>query len=267
MNACFINRSHNIERVIIVEKSSVRYFMAIAFIGFGAMLVLDNFGVLESDIKELWHYVYPAFFIVFGFSLITRYLKYKGSSWIFGLFFIVFGGALILGRMEIIEFQFKDIFKLWPLIIIYIGFKMIGWTRRKRNPYIYIYDKDRKNVDWGRFSVGDFEFSTPNWKVEPMNLTKAAGDFYLDFTKAFIPEEEIPIRIDSWAGDVHVLLPEDLSVRISASVKAGDINLLGQKADGVVRDLFYESPDYETAIKKIDMVIDLKAGSIRVDKV
>src|SRR5690625_6589354 len=97
MNACFINRSHNIERVIIVEKSSVRYFMAIAFIGFGAMLVLDNFGVLESDIKELWHYVYPAFFIVFGFSLITRYFKYKGSSWIFGLFFIVFGGALILG--------------------------------------------------------------------------------------------------------------------------------------------------------------------------
>lgn len=253
--------------VIDMRNSSIRYFIAIAFIGFGAMLVLDNFGVLESDMKELWHYVYPAFFIVFGFSLITRYFKYRGSSWIFGLFFIVFGALLILGRMEFIEFQFKDIFKLWPLIIIYIGFQMIGWTKNKRNPYIYIHDKSSKNVDWGRFSVGDFEFSTPNWKVEPMNLTKAAGDFYLDFTKAFIPEEEIPIRIDSWAGDVHVLLPEDLAVRISTSVKAGEINLFGQKADGVIRDLFYESPDYETATKKLDMIIDLKAGSIRVDKV
>ncbi len=256
-----------LERMIFMKKGPIHYFIAIAFIGFGSMLVLDNFGVLESDIKELWHYVYPAFFIVFGFTLITRYFKYKGSSWIFGLFFIIFGSLLILGRMEMIEFQFSDIFKLWPLVIIYIGFQMIGWTKNKRNPYIHIYDKNGKNIDWGRFSAGDFEFSTPNWKVEPMNLTKAAGDFYLDFTKAFIPEEEIPIRIDSWAGDVHVLLPEDLAVRISTSVKAGEINLFGQKADGVVRDLFYESPEYEAATKKLDIIIDLKAGSIRVDKV
>lgn len=255
------------ERVILMKSRPIRSFIAIALIGLGLMLVLDNFGVLESDVKELWHYVYPAFFIVFGCTLIARYFKYRGSSWIFGLFFIIFGALLILGRMEMIEFQFSDIFKLWPIIIIYIGFQMIGWSKNKRNPYIYIYDKNGKNMDWGRFSAGEFDYSEPNWKVEPMNLTKAAGDFYLDFTKAFIPEKETPIRIDSWAGDVHILLPEDLDVRISASVKAGDINIFGQKADGVVRDLFYESPDYETATKKLDIIIDLKAGSIRVDKV
>lgn len=250
-----------------MKSRPIRNFIAIALIGFGLMLVLDNLGVLESDIKELWHYVYPAFFIVFGFTLMVRHFKYRGSSWIFSLFFIIFGTLLILGRLEMIEFQFSDIFKLWPLVIIYIGFQMMGWRKNKRNPYIHIYDEDRKNINWGRFSAGDYEYSTPNWKVEPMNLTKAAGDFYLDFTKAFIPEKEIPIRIDSWAGDVHVLLPEDLAVKVSASVKAGDINLLGQRADGVVRDLSYESPDYETATKKLDIIIDLKAGSIRVDKV
>lgn len=256
-----------------MKSNSIRYFIAIALIGFGAMLALDNLGILESDIKELWHYVYATFFIVYGFTLVFRYFKYRGSSWIFGLFFIVFGSLLLLGRMELIEFRFMDIFKLWPLLIIYVGFSMIGKARNKKRPHIHIYKNDEKygkygrDFNWGRFSVGDFEFSTPNWKVEPMNLTKAAGDYYLDFTKAFIPEKEIPIYINSWAGDVKILLPEDLDVRISASVKAGEINLFGKKADGVIRDLFYESPDYETAIKKLNITVDLKAGSIRVDKV
>ena len=258
-----------------MKNNFVRYFIAIALIGLGSMLVLDNIGVIESDLKEAWHYIYPAFFIVLGLSTFFRYFKRGGEGWIFGSFLIIFGTLLILGRLEIIQYTFfPDLFKLWPLFIVYIGFSFIGRSNNKRKSRVHIYNNDyqkqsgeKSYANWGRFSIGDHEYKTPNWKVEPMNLMNAAGDYYLDFTKAFIPEEEIPITIDSWAGDVQLLLPENLEFRVDASVKTGDINVLGQTAEGINRHIFFESPNYETATRKLDILLDLKAGSIRVDQV
>ena len=254
-----------------MKNNPVRYFIAISLIGLGIMLVLDNIGVIESDIKELWHYVYPIFFIMIGVSLSVRYFKKGGEGWIFGSFLIIFGSLLLLGRLEIIQYRFTDLFKLWPLLIIYIGFSIIGKSSKRHKTRVHIF----KNSDNGkytgkdgkRFSVGNFEYKDPNWKVKPMNLWSAAGDYYFDFSKAFIPDEEIPITINSWAGDVQILLPENLEFRIEASVKAGDINVLGQTADGINRNLVFETTGYESAVQKLDIDVDLKAGSIRVDTV
>src|SRR5699024_5042218 len=234
---------------------------------------------------------------------------YRGGSWMFGSFLLIFGTLLMLDRFGIFSFVFKDIFKLWPLLIIYLGFTFIRpnrvyhhtQTERKgKNGYYYgpydytkhydpdqyakyakeqtkkhvkdqvkyytdksfrdvVYDsadadkadpKDsgmdeptegrfsdeydtgaddatnhgdgqsrnhtnksnhssskRRGKSYSRgsfFSIGDIEYSRDNWKVEPMRLSNLAGDFYLDFTKAFIPEKEIPISISALAGDVQM---------------------------------------------------------------
>lgn len=253
-----------------MKNSLVRYFIAIVLIGLGTMLVLDNVGVIESDIKELWHYVYPAFFIVLGFTILVGYFKTGGESWIFGSFLIIFGALLLLGRFTVIPFSFSDIFKLWPLLIIYGGFSLIGKSKKGRKSRVHIYENDQehgKSMNWGRFAVGNIEYKQPNWQVKPMDLRNAAGDYYLDFTKAFIPEEEIPININSWAGDIQILLPEGLEFQIDATVKAGEIDVLGQTVDGINRNIFFESPGYKDATRKLKIMLDLKAGSIRVNQV
>lgn len=94
-----------------------------------------------------------------------------------------------------------------------------------------------------------------------------AGDFYYDFSKAYIPEKEIPITISSLAGDVHILVPENLEFQVYASVKAGDIDIVGQSVDGINRSLSYVTPNYDSATRKINLTLKLKAGSIRVDYV
>lgn len=253
-----------------MRNSFIRNFIAISLIGMGTMLVLDNLGVIESDFKEAWHYIYPIFFIVLGITVFYGFLKSGGEGWIFGSFFVIFGILLLLGRMGIIDYVFSDLLKLWPLLIIYIGFSLIGKaSSRRKKPRVHIFkDGDYYKGNYkGRFVVGNFEYKQPNWKVEPIELRNMAGDYYFDFTKAFIPEEEIPIIIDSWAGDVQMLLPESLEFRIKAYVKAGEINLLGEVADGINRHQSYETPGYHEAVRKLDIIVDLKAGSVRVDKV
>ncbi|MBP1947317.1 cell wall-active antibiotics response protein LiaF [Virgibacillus litoralis] len=253
-----------------MRNSFLRSFVAITLILVGAALVLANIGIIDFNMNNAWIYIYPVLFIIFGLKWMLDKIRYNGGSWIFGSFFFIFGSLLLFDRFELIEFTFNDVYKLWPLLIVYIGFSFIG-NSQKRSKWNIKWDKKlskknkvKGNYDSSFFSIGEHEFNQPNWKVEAMNLKSMAGDFYLDFSKAFIPEKEIPITINSLAGDVHILIPENIEFRVDASVKAGEIDIAGRKAEGINRHLLHETVDYETAIKKLDILLDLKAGSIRV---
>ena len=244
----------------------LRYFVAIVLIGIGVFLVLDNLDIIDSNFGELWHYIYPTFFIVLGFRTMVRFFKKGGGSgWIGGSFLIIYGTFLILGRLEFttFEFGFWDVFKLWPLLIVYFGFSLVSKTFRGFKVQVYKDDKkyDSEDRKWGTFtSVGSYSFEKENWRAKPMNVFNAAGDYFFDFTKAFIPDENIPITIKGWAGEVRMLIPENIPCQIKAKVKAGNVQVFGESSDGIDRSVFYESPDYETATQKLTMDLDFKAG-------
>lgn len=252
-----------------MRGSFFRSFIAITLILVGAALVLANIGIIDFNMNNAWIYIYPILFIIFGIKWMLDKMRYNGGSWVFGSFFFIFGSLLLLDRFEVIEFTFNDVYKLWPLLIVYIGFSFIG-NSKSRNKFSSKSEKwIKKNkmkgsYDSSFFSIGEHEYNQPNWKVEPMNLKSMAGDFYLDFSKAFIPEKEIPITITSLAGDVHILIPENIEFRVDATVKAGDIEVVGRTAEGINRSLMHETVDYDSAVRKLDIRIDLKAGSVRV---
>ncbi len=106
-----------------------------------------------------------------------------------------------------------------------------------------------------------------NWNLEPMNINTMAGSFYLDLTNAYIPDEETEIHIRSLAGDVTILIPEEIEFQAQATAQFGDINILDQESTGVNTELFYETDQFANAAKKLDIIIRLKAGSIRIDRV
>ncbi|GAB3790139.1 cell wall-active antibiotics response protein LiaF [Virgibacillus kimchii] len=243
----------------------IRYFLAIFLVVVGIVLVLTNLGLVEYDFSTVWAYIYPVFFVVIGSKWLIDYLKRQGGTWVFGSFFLIFGTLLLLDRFDVISFVFRDVLKLWPLLIVYIGFMIFGVSS---NRVVVLKNNGGKKAYYSpsKSFVGSHEYNSPNWKVEPMNISNMAGDYYFDFTKAFIPEEKIPIMINSLAGDVNIILPENVDFRVDASVKAGEIEIVGQRQDGIQRSLQYETVNYDTAIQKIDFTIKLKAGSIRIDQ-
>lgn len=246
----------------------LRSITALLFILLGVVLILENFEVNVFGTYSIWSFLLPVIIVFLGIQLVVDHFRRGYGGWMFGSFLIIFGTLLLLGYFDVIEFVFKDILKLWPLFIVYIGLSIMKPSRRrKRNKISYAGNTKSYKQHWKNYSIGDHEFKEPNWKAEPMELSGLAGDYYLDFTKAFIPEEEIPISIHSLAGDIRILVPESVDFRAEATVKAGEIDIVGNTGDGINRYVFYETPGYETATKKLDLYIDLKAGSVRVDSV
>ncbi|MBM7571461.1 cell wall-active antibiotics response protein LiaF [Aquibacillus albus] len=257
-----------------MKNNFLRNIIAIIIILLGIALVLTNVGVVTWEFAEAWFYIYPAFFVLLGCKWLWEGFKGKGGLSA-GSFLVIFGGLILLDRFDILRFNFWDIYKLWPLLIVYIGFNLFGSSdkKQKQKKFQFIFDSDdykKTEKVYGKkqkFAIGDHKFNTPNWKVEPMELWNAVGDYHIDFTKAFIPDKEIPISIQGWAGDIRILMPENVDFSLEAHVKAGDIYVLGQSAEGINREITYVTPNYADSTRKLNMYLNLKAGSIRVDRV
>lgn len=246
----------------------IRFLFAIFLVALGVVLILGNLGFETVDTKSAWGMFFPVIFVCLGVMWIFQGIKRRSSIWFLGLLFLAYGGLLLLGRFDVVVFSFGDFWKLWPIILMYAGFALLGqvFFRKKfvyedKGSYKKFYKKG------SAFSVGDYEYTEQNWKVEPMKVKSTAGDFYMDFTKAFIPEEKTPVMIEALAGDIHILMPQNVAFRVHAVVSAGEIKIADQKAGGLGRTLQYETADYDTATRKIDFILKLKAGEIRVDKV
>ncbi|QHE51355.1 cell wall-active antibiotics response protein LiaF [Pontibacillus sp. HMF3514] len=250
--------------------------VAFVFIAIGVFLILANLDVISLEMNDAFIFIYPLLFVLIGLKLVFDGIRGDGDGWPVGAFLVVFGGLLILDRFDIISFQFGDIWSLWPIILVFIGISMFKPKRKSKHVEITTEtdnedegeDQPKKNRKKKRnFTVGDHSFNEQNWKVEPMDLWNAIGDYHIDFTKAFIPEKDTSIAISGVIGDVKILMPENVAFRVDARIKTGDIKVLDEKSEGINRKLSYQTPDYDEATRKITLDIDFKIGDIRVDKV
>lgn len=246
--------------------SAFKIVFAFGLIALGVLLILTNIGVISLEIGDAVLFVYPFLFIIIG----LKWIFDKSSSWQAGTFLLIFGGLLALDRFGYIDFAFWDVWNLWPLILVFIGISIFSPTSKKPTVEI-ITDKDTSEGTVTKrkknFTIGDHHLNQPNWTVEPMDLWNAIGDFQIDFTKAFIPEKNTHISVGGIVGDVKIIMPENVAFKVDASIKTGGIMVLEEKADGINRKVHYKTPDYDDAIRKITLSIDLAVGDIRVDKV
>lgn len=275
--------SYGIERrdFALRYRSINQVLLAFLLLTVGIVLLLVNIGVISLEIKELFVGFYPYVLVTLGIIALINSLRSRQG--IFGaIFLLLFSSLLILDRLEFINFQFIDIWKLWPYLIIYIGFSVLF----KKHSFKVHFENDlpadvfMKNEKKGNcevkkhskhrrrgFSIGDVSMKKANWSLEPLELYNTVGDYFIDFSKAYIPEKETPVVLNGWIGDVKMIVPEDIPVKIQARIKVGDIRIFDNQSEAINRTLFYKSKEYDEAVRKLNITIELKIGSIRIDKV
>ncbi|MDZ5470218.1 cell wall-active antibiotics response protein LiaF [Bacillus sp. 31A1R] len=242
----------------------------------GIVLLLVNIGVISLEIKDLFVGFYPFVLLVLGIVGLINSLR-KREGVFASLFLVIFAGLLVLDRLAIISFGFWDVWKLWPYIIIYLGLSMLF---KKRTIKVH-FEKDlpldtyneetykdvNRKISKKGFSIGDVNLKKANWSLEPMEIYNTIGDYFIDFSKAYIPERETKVKLNGWIGDVKMIVPEDIPVMIQSRIKVGDIRIFDNQSEAINRTLFFKSKGYDEATRKLNITVELKIGSIRIDKV
>ncbi|MBW3110592.1 MULTISPECIES: cell wall-active antibiotics response protein LiaF [Bacillaceae] len=267
-------------------KGRKQWFFSFLLMVIGLLLLLLNIGVISLEITQIFVNIIPILFILLGLKwTVDSFLKKSFGKLLFGLFSLALGALIILDAYDLVEFDYENWWKLWPIFIIAIAIhrvvrnKPIKVSISSEYPFDEIpevHDEhqplgekilQKKNKINRGFIVGDVRFAEPNWPLENMRLYNAIGDYYFDFSKAFIPEGETPISIKGWIGDVKMIIPENVPVEITLKVQVGDVKLFDQKSADIRSELYYRSPEYEEASKKIKLSIDVKIGSIRITRI
>lgn len=273
---------------IFLRHSVNQIIFAAVLLFVGIFLLLSNIGVISLEIKDVIVECYPFVFLVLSLLIILRaIIRHKSGRLLWGFFLFVFFLMLSLDRLKIISFHLSDFWRLWPVLLIYLGLNLL-LKRRKVKVFIHRdlssqsleNEMNFKNSECQTqvsqinndkkvrvFSVGDLELKKSNWSLEPMNLSNSIGDYFIDFSKAYIPEKETSIAIQGWIGDVKMIVPDGIPVKVKAKVKIGDIRIFDLRSSDLNRHLAFETTGYEEAVKKLNITIELKIGSVRIDKV
>ncbi|MCM3616975.1 cell wall-active antibiotics response protein LiaF [Sutcliffiella horikoshii] len=263
-------------------KTFNQKILAIIFVLIGILLLLVNIGLISLEIKEYFVKYYPVLFVLLGLKFLMDTLFYHRRALFLSVFLIAFGVLLLLDRVGYLEFEFNMFWKLWPLLIVYFGVKLfinkrpvkVSFTKgdadigdffdsAEEGQYKESKEMGAKKV----ITIGDMKMNEQNWAVEPLTVWNVVGDYYFDFSKAYIPDKETNIQIKGVVADLKMLIPEDLPIRVAAKVKIGQLNILGNTSEGKGNKLFYESPNYEEATRKLNIVLDMKIGDVRIDRV
>ncbi|OEG00030.1 hypothetical protein BHF71_06620 [Vulcanibacillus modesticaldus] len=252
-----------------------KYMIGILIILFGIYNLLKNFGIdlgLESIVGTYWPVIIIVIGIKFFLEGLIRFISgLKKDYWrtrklIHGTIIIVLGVFLLGNNLGWFEMTFSDFWSLlWPLLLIYIGINILF------KPKWYEVDIDReddKHLVRRKSWVGEVVLGGGNtWNLDDVKIWHGIGSTYVDLTSAIIPEREVMIDIVAMVGEITLLLPEDIPIKVNAGVKVGELNMMHQKYSGKGRFVTYESEDYKEKQKKLNIMISLSVGEVTIKRV
>jgi hypothetical protein len=91
------------------------------------------------------------------------------------------------------------------------------------------------------------------------------GGLRLDLSELTMTEAA-NVDVTIGAGDLTVVLPPEIPVDVSASVGAGQIDLLGEVSEGLSVSRTYTSEGFEAADVTLTLDLDIAAGNMEVDR-
>lgn len=116
-----------------------------------------------------------------------------------------------------------------------------------------------------RLAIGHVRSDTAGWSVdEDAVVSTVLGDISLDLRRADLPEGETQLTLLCWLGTIQVRVPQDVGVDVTAQAIIGTVDILGEREEGVVRDIRVQSDAYEAQPRRLRMRLSTFVGELLV---
>jgi len=188
-------------------------FIALGFIAFGILALLNNFGFnLHADPWDYW----PVVLIISGFGIL--FFGRDWSQYIDGFMLLAVGSLILAANLGLFRSREFDIWDWWPVLVLYIGIKiMLQSTRRKSNSASGPDDFTISAI----FGGGDYRYEAKNLKGG--RFTALFGGGKIDLRHAEIEGESMSIQVFAMFGGCEIQIPEHWQVFVKVVPIMGGI--------------------------------------------
>lgn len=168
------------------------------------------------------------------------------------LVLIILGLLLLVSNLGLLTLRW-DLF--WPVLLILFGVWLIwrAFVPRPRNRYAVAFA-----------GMGEYRPDLSGKEIRREEFSHGMGDFDLDLTRATIPDGENFVHVSHGLGDLTILVPGGLAVRVQAKAGMGDVFVFGQNSEGIGPHVDFQSDDYATAARKLSIEASVGLGKVEV---
>lgn len=116
-----------------------------------------------------------------------------------------------------------------------------------------------------RGGIGERSFVVTEQADLDARYDVGVGELFLDMGDLTLTESA-DVDVTVGAGDMRVVVPDDVAVSVGASVGAGQIDLFGTEREGLSVSESYVSDGFDDAEVRLVLDLDVAAGSIEVTR-
>ncbi len=120
----------------------------------------------------------------------------------------------------------------------------------------------------GRRAAGHLRSDASGWTVQDdAVISTVVGDIALDLRDAALPEGETELAVLCWLGTIQVRVPREFGVDVTAQSIVGSVDVLGEREEGVVRDIHVRSDGYDSQTRRVRLRLSTFVGELMVVQV
>ena len=194
----------------------------------------------------------------------------KTNTLFWGVILVLFGVLFLLDNLDIMNFSYF-ISTFWPVILILIGFKIILDKKRsepKNGESISVSDHSGTTTlnSLSESNIfGDIILKAPAENFSGGSVNNVFGDIRLDLSNIKLDQKLSKVYISGIFGDINIMTPKNIPIKIKASSVAGDIKIRDESREGIFPSLEYTEEKYEHADKKIYIQTSIVFGSLNIN--
>ncbi|NOZ61119.1 MAG: cell wall-active antibiotics response protein [Calditrichaeota bacterium] len=113
-------------------------------------------------------------------------------------------------------------------------------------------------------NFGDLNIKIDSKNFQGGDINNTFGKIHLNLQEIELSEGESKLFVNGVFGDIHVALPKNIAYKIEGGVTGGSITVINEKVDGFSKQLSLQTDDYDSATKKLKIVISLTFGDVVV---
>ena len=181
-----------------------------------------------------------------------------GGRRAFGWIILVLGVLFLLGSVFEGFSVGGFIADLWPLLLILLGIYIIV-NRGKFGSHASDGQKQSK-------FIGEFKTDFAGEEIGDIDLSIFIGELNADLTQSKFLDGKNNLHVSMGIGETTVRIPADIPVRVSAQIFAGEINYDEQKNSGVFPKLDHADDGYDSAERKLHILMDGFVGEMSIKK-
>lgn len=237
-----------------------RVLVGILLLSWAVSLALQGLGLSHEPVGQLISTWWPAVVALWAMlGLIQQVIRGTRNMTVY-LAALLFGALLLASNLKLVHVQAWTIF--WAVVVLGFGLSflrggsgLVGDTRST----------------WRGWQFGDVDIDSDRGMIrihrqrgKKRGAGQMIGDIHLDLSQVVLPEGESPYDLSCMVGDITVLVPEGLAVRVDAQTMVGDLRVFQERMDGIGRRLRYESEGYADAPVRALITAQSMVGDITV---